>query len=144
MKVMIVERVNNEDPGGFTMRNLGPDKVTVFPGEEFPADWIDDNTLDILIGDGHIVSVAELEVDVKLGDDKNGNIVAEISVTGPEEETPDALKDLLAFEKKDLTSKTRAELDSLLEEVLELAEVEDKEPYSFSKKEDLIKFLAGE
>jgi len=136
--VYIVVPEKKGEPGGFTMRNLGPDKVLLTPGIEnaVPKEWIDAGTIATLVRDKHMkFCTVDGAVEAEMPKVPEApEIVAKV-------ETNDLLKELCTFKEAELKDKSRAELDELLAQIYEAAEIKDVP--RFDNKKQVIEFLTG-
>jgi len=97
-------------PGGFCFRNMGPDKVTVHPGESFPSEWVNPDTLVKFIEEGHMVYVGESKEEPKPKKTRK-------SSGKKEEDTPsegEGVEKYCIFAKEDLDGMSRSDLDAVV------------------------------
>jgi hypothetical protein len=139
--VMIVVGVLGSEPGGFTMRNMGPDKVVVEPGKPFPKAWIDPTTMATLVKDKHMVETSKQseygnKVEAPEEGDKKPEDPKDDEVKFPE----DVRKEQCVFDAKDLKDMKRADLDDIVAGVYESTELEVPD---FANKEEIIAFLTS-
>ena len=133
-KVYIVENPEQDGkkPGGFTMRNLGPEEVVVVPGEQFPASWIHPHTLETLMRDGHMEYVEEAPKPKKAKKAKKSK--------KKEGFTDDMRKELCIYPVETLGELSEEEIDNLIEDVKTNSDVELPK---LSTVEEKIEFLSS-
>lgn len=142
-------------PGGFTFRNMGPNKVIINPMEAFPVAWIDPTTLKKLMADDHMKYMEkegkmakiydEEAIDVEAVDVTEDDKKEDVAVEGTDEKeepvfSEEFIKENCTFEKADIKDMKREELDNI---VNDLAAVAGVEAPKFARKDEVVDFLTS-
>jgi hypothetical protein len=126
------------EPGGFTMRNMGPDKVVVESGKPFPEAWINPTTLAKLVEDNHMVRTDdnsaygnEVVEEAEVVEDATEEVPAPDAEVVKEEVpapapvfTDEMRNEHCVFEKSDIDEMSRGELDELVAGIYAQVDVE--------------------
>jgi len=138
-QVYIVENPENDGkkPGGFTMRNMGPEDIVVHPGEKIPADWVHPHTLETLMRDGHMEYVEE---EVKKPKKAKKKASKKSAKKQKETFTDEMRQEHCIFPEVTLEELSDDEISELLAEIADKSEVAIPE---LSTKEEKIEFLSS-